>query len=426
MYGRVLTETYRRELSAARAAAVQVLVGARQTGKTSLARAVVGESVPDSSVTIDLTTARERQAYEQDPGLLARRIGGRRQTGRRSTTLVLIDEFQRVPALLDEVQALVDSGAGKLRFLLTGSSSRKILRRGANLLPGRSVWKVLFPVTPEECGTASFVDHLPRLLGLEAAAGDKRLVQAPFPARTLSERIVLGVLPGLWGLPPPQARELLRSYALTYLEEEIRLEALVKDLAPFSRFLELAAVEAGQVLNYSALSQETGRAVDTIKSYYEVLRETHVTVTVPAFSRSARKQVLSTPRVLFFDLGVRNAIARQPLTPDLERAVGGRLFEQWVGITLHRWLSYHAPAFRLTTWRTRHGAEVDYVIDAGRTVLPIEVKYGSKVGRSDLRGLRRFLDEHPRLAPRGLVVFTGAGPEEIDRDILAVPALEPA
>ena len=184
-----------------------------------------------------------------------------------------------------------------------------------------------------------------------------------FPRADIETMLLRGNLPGVALENAESAERTLDGYVELYLEEEIRREALVRDLGAFQQFLELAAMESGQIVNLSSLSRESGVALPTLRGYYQVLEDTFVGYRIPAFGQGGRKRVLTTPRFLFFDLGVRNAAARLGFSPAVLKTQSGLLFENWVGLELYHRCLHAGRTHRLTFWRTAHGAEVDYVLD---------------------------------------------------------------
>jgi hypothetical protein len=194
----------------------------------------------------------------------------------------------------------------------------------------------------------------------------------------------------------------------------------VKDWGAFVRFLALAAAEAGQMLNYTTLSQQSGVSAPTIKSYYQLLEDLFVGFTVPAYSRSPRKNLLSTPRFLFFDLGVRHAASGLSPSTGTVQANPGPIFEQWVGIELWKRLQY-LGAGRLFYQRTKDGAEVDYVIERGGKVTPIEVKWAERPGLPDARHLLAFIAENPKRAAHGYVICRCSRPMRLHEKVTALP-----
>jgi uncharacterized protein len=199
----------------------------------------------------------------------------------------------------------------------------------------------------------------------------------------------------------------------------MRREAMVRDWGAFLRFLQLAARESGAVVNFAAVSQESGISQPTIKSYYQLLEDMFIGFRVPAWSRSPRKNVLSSPKFLFFDLGVRHAAAGLLPSVHTVRADPGPLFEQWVGTELWKRAQYLGA--RLYYQRTHDGAEIDFIVERQRRLVPVEVKWTERPSRTDARHLLRFLDEHPQAAPQGWIVCRCPQPLRIDDRILAIP-----
>ncbi len=410
MFGRWVEARWKEQL---KAPYVHVLFGARQTGKSTLLRKLL----PQAAVWLDLSDPAQRSEHLRNPALLAQRCRALPRSRRPAT--VVVDEAQNVPAVFDAVQHLYDTDRRRFRFVLCGSSARKLRLTGANLLPGRSLLHRLYPlVLPERPPAESAGSREERSLVLPL--GGTRPMTEPFPGVDLAERLAFGELPGIATAPRGRRADLLRAYSYVYLEEELRREALVKDWAAFARFLQLAAAQAGQMINYAAISREAGVSLPTVKSYYQLLEDMFVGFRVTALSGSPRKSLLSTERFFFFDLGVRNAAAELPISPLAVRANPGPLLEQWVGIELWKRLQYLRSG-TLHYLRTKAGAEVDFVVARSGRLTPIEVKWTERPSRSDVRQLRVFLDEHPRQARHGFLVCRCPEPLALDERITALP-----
>lgn len=342
-----------------------LLLGPRQTGKTTLLGAI------EAALMLNLARADIRQRYERRPDLLRVEVEG--LASRRRSPIVVLDEVQKVPALLDVAQDLMDRKVA--RIVLSGSSARK-LRRGAhaNLLPGRVVSIRMDPLMLRE-----------------------------EPTRSLESRLLYGDLPGFVLSGDDAARETdLASYVTTYLEEEVRAEALVRSLASFSRFLELAAAEAGHIINRRALSQDVGVAHTTIADYYQILEDCLIVERVEPLTESpTRKKLTRSPKMLFFDLGVRRLAANEGRRATRERF--GEWFEQWVGLELVRMTRRHGARSPLRFWRDPDGPEVDWVLDVSNRLTPIECKWTESPTAGDARHVLTFLAEHRR-AERGFIV----------------------
>ncbi len=384
---------------------VHIVFGARQVGKSTLVRSLVSQ--PD--LCIDLSDPGQRSSYLADPSRLIREV--RALPRGAGPAWVVIDEAQAVPALFDAVQYLFDREPQRWRFILTGSSARKLRKAGANLLPGRAFVHRLHPLLSLE----RTAPQGGAILSLDGAVAGGPL----FPASDLIERLAWGDLPGVATAAEEDREPLLRAYAWIYLEEELRREALIRDWPTFARFLRLAAAESGNLVNYANIAREAGIAANTVRAHYQLLEDMFVGFHLPAFTASPRKSVLSTPRFVFFDAGVRHAAAGLMPGRDIVLANPGPIFEQWVATELHRLLSYRGTGF-LSYFRTKGGAEVDFILDLGNEIVPIEVKWTENPSSHDARHLAGFLRDHSR-AKRGIVVCRCARAQKLDEQITAVP-----
>jgi predicted AAA+ superfamily ATPase len=379
---------------------IALLLGARQTGKSTLLRHCLPS--PERLLFLNLQDPRARRRYEADESLLVREL-----EAAPAVDTVVIDEVQRVPALLNSVQYLYDANPHRYRFMLTGSSARRLKHGSANLLPGRVHTSLLSPVLQAEQRAA-------RLLPL-AMPDESR-----FPLRPLEDYLLYGNLPGLYREGRASWTDTIASYVELYIENEIRRENVVQDMGAFSRFLRMAALEAGQRVNYTKLAGAVGVAANTLRNFYQVLEDTYVGIRVPAFSRS-RKRILQTPRFLIFDLGVRNALADLPLNAAILKLDPGHLFEQWVLGELYYRCRYAGPGYGLSTWTTATGAEVDAVIETPEAAIPVEVKWTDAPAPSDARHVETFLDLHAKTAAEGYVVCRCARRQALTKRVTALP-----
>ena len=393
---------------------VHILFGARQTGKSTL----LAHLLPTPSLHYNLADPEERSRLLADPGAFRRECEA--LPDRTQPHVVFVDEAQAVPSVFDAVQVLYDRSRLRWKFVLCGSSARKLRQTGANLLPGRSLLHRLFPLilaerpspadaaTPDAAAT-SFVLPIPA-----TGAGSS------FPAADLEERLAYGDLPGVVLLDEADRTRILSTFATVYLEEEIRREALVRDWGGFVNFLRLAARESGNVVNYANISREVGLSVATIKSHYQLLEDMFVGVHIPAYSGSARKALLSTPRFVLFDLGIRHAASGARPGVDLVRADPGRYFEQWVVLELWKRLQY-LGAGRLSFYRTRGGAEIDVMVERpDGEIVPVEVKWTQRPAPGDARHVEAFVREHSA-ATEGFVVCRCPRPMRLTPHVTAIP-----
>lgn len=349
-----------------------LVLGPRQVGKSTL---LAGLS-PD--ITINLASPSAYRDYVTHP----ERLEAELRAADRDVRTVFLDEVQRVPALLDVVQVILDSKPRRFRFLLSGSSARKLRRGGVNLLPGRI-----------------HVHHLHPLVAAE--------LREDFD---LDRCLAHGTLPGIYAEPDAEIRaQTLRSYVDIYLREEIQAEALVRDVGGYARLLDLVAASSGRVVNLNALARDAAVSYETARRYLGVLEDTLVVFSVPAWRPSDRAVLIAHPRLFFFDIGVRNALLRRPLDSPVEDE-RGYLLEHLVAHELHRRAGGMWPEAALFHFRTKHGAEVDLVLQVGRELWGIEVKAARNVARADFRGLAALADRSPKVKRR-IVVFLGTRPQ---------------
>lgn len=358
------------------------MFGARQTGKTTL----ISRFKADLSISFIQPDIRQR--YEKSPHLLKGEVESVQRARRRP--LVTLDEIQKVRGILDVVQDLIDRD--QANFVLTGSSARK-LRRGTqvNLLPGRVTTFKIDPFSLSE-----------------------------FPAKALNERLLYGSLPGILAVAQEADRETdLQSYVTTYLEEEVRAEAVVRNLGSFARFLELAASESGGIINLRKLSQEIGVAHTTIGAYYQILEDCLIAERIEPLTRSrTRKKLTKSDKFLFFDLGVRRAAAREGTK--LSRDTMGKIFEQFIGLELVRCAHTAPPTTRIKFWRDPDGPEVDWIVDRNGAYTPVEVKWTENPSAADIRHVELFLSEYPT-AGSGYLVCQIPRKTKLSDRVFAIP-----
>lgn len=383
---------------------VKLLFGARQTGKSTLLRSLISAD----ALFINLQDRRERLRFERHPEELVGML--RAETKFRT---VLIDEIQKVPTLLDDVQLLYDEDPERFEFILTGSSARKLRFSSANLLPGRAHQYHLFPLVLPERREVKNSTIFPLPIN--------RNFRPEFPAADIEAILVYGNLPGIVCEKEETRRATLESYAEIYLEEEIRREAVVRNIGPFGQFLELSALEAGQLMNLTKISNQSGIPVTTLRSFYQVLVDTFIGYWLLPYKRQDRKRLFTTPVFYFFDLGVRNALARLPLTRQILQVQAGTLFQQWVITELWHRCSYLGRNYRLYFWRTVSGAEVDVVLETPESLIPIEVKWTDNPKPKDARHLLTFIQTYPQQAKHGFIVCRVPHRLQITHNVTAIP-----
>ena len=320
------------------------LFGPRQSGKSSLVR----ETMPDAHM-FNLLSGDTFARLARNPNYIDETC--------RDERPIVIDEVQKMPTLLDEVHRLIED-KGK-RFLLTGSSARKLRKGGINLLGGRARIRNLHPFSASELGDAFDLDRA----------------------------INIGLVPGIWFSDEPE--EDLAGYIALYLEQEIMQEGATRNLPAFSRFLEVAALSNGEQINYQAIASDAQIARSTVQEYFRILKDTLLAREVPVWRKGRSRKTVETAKFYLFDTGVtRRLSGRKELvrgTPEY-----GHAFESWM---MHE-ISSYADAFRrdaeISYWRTRTNLEVDFVVNGE---IAIETKTTRNVTKEDLKGLRAIGDE---------------------------------
>ena len=325
------------------------LWGARQTGKSTLLQLLF----PNTRY-IDLLKSDEFERYNRRASLLREELSLLQEN-----ELIIIDEIQKIPELLDEVQWLMTNK--NHRFILSGSSARKLRRSGVNLLGGRAIRKHLYP-----------------------------FVSAEIPDFDLIKACNNGMMPRHYLVDDAGKR--IHAYVGDYLQQEIKAEALTRNLKTFSRFMEIAALSNGEVVNYNNIASECGVSAPTVKEYFSILEETLIGYTIPAFTKNVKRRVIQSPKFYYFDVGIVNfLLRRRSLLPG--SAEFGHAFEHLIMQELIAYIGYSESQHSLSYWRTTSGYEVDAVI--GNANVAIEIKSTEEVHSHHTRGLKAFSEEFP-------------------------------
>lgn len=325
------------------------LFGARQTGKTTF----LLDKYPDA-IFVDLLETDLLDRYRKKPALLREAYQNQPEG-----SLIIIDEIQQVPELLNEVHWLITRK--HLRFILCGSSARKLRREGVNTLGGRAIPYFMYP-----------------------------LVSAEIPDFDLDRAVRNGMLPRHY--LKKDATSLLKAYVGVYLKEEIQAESLVRNLANFSRFLEIAAITDGEMVNYQNIASDCGVSANTVKEYFQILEDSLLGFTVPAYTKQKKRRLVQSPRFYLFDVGVTNyLLGRTKLLPGTPEY--GHAFEHLIMQEIVAYLGYSNSAAKLSYWRTYTQIEVDAVL--GDAQVAIEIKSTVEVQNKHLKGLKAFKEEHP-------------------------------
>ncbi len=346
------------------------LFGPRGTGKSTWLRA----RFPDA-VWVDLLEPDTLRRFAARPERLWELVAGA-----KGARVVVVDEIQKAPELLDVIHGIIESGSAP-RFVLTGSSARKLRRAGVDLLAGRAILRFLHPFMASELG----------------------------PRFELDESLRLGLVPLVRDAAQPL--EVVRSYVALYLREEVQLEGAVRRLGNFARFLEAISFSHAAVLNLAEVARDCGVSRKTVEGYLEVLEDLLLAFRLPVFVRRARRQVTSHPKFYWFDAGVFASI--RPTGPlDRAQEIAGAALEGLVAQHLRAWNDYSGSEHQLAFWRTRAGLEVDFVVYGPSGLWAVEVKHSAVVRSNDLRGLRTFREDYPEA--EALLLYRGRETLEVD------------
>lgn len=324
--------------------------GARQTGKTTLLK----QRFPNTRY-YDLLHNEQYERLSRHPELLREEL-----QDMPSDTLIIIDEIQKLPSLLDEVQWLMVNR--ELRFILTGSSARKLKRSGVNLLGGRAIVNNFYPLVSAELNDFDM---------------DKAINNGLIPRHYLVH----------------DARKRIQGYIGTYLSMEIQAEAIVRNLPAFTRFLETAALTSGEMLVYNNIAADCGVSAVTVKSYFEILTDTLFGYIIPAYTKTVKRKLIHAPKFYLFDVGITNYLLHrahlQQGSPEYGHALEHLIIQELIAF-----LGYRQRLEELHYWRTGSGMEVDAVL--GEANVAIEIKSSTEINNTHLKGLRSFGEDYPQ------------------------------
>ena len=324
------------------------LWGARQTGKSTLLKSLF----PDA-LWFDLLKSELYRRYLSDPAQLREAI-----LADGSKRVVVIDEVQKVPALLDEVHWMIENHG--VRFILSGSSARKILRSGTNLLGGRALRYELYP-----------------------------LVSAEIPGFDLGRALNHGMLPRHYLTDRPG--RLIESYIGNYLRDEIAAEARIRNVQAFSRFMEAAAFSNGEVVNHSNIASDCGVSHNTVREYFHILEDTLSGRFIPSFQKRPKRRVVQSPKFYFFDVGIANHLMGRGRVSMGSESMGSA-FEHFIYLELHAHSRYSSKGYPISFWRTATQMEVDFIL--GDHEVAVEVKASENIQPRHLKGLKAFAEEY--------------------------------
>ncbi len=362
--GKIIQRLFQLNLPAGKSA---FLWGPRKVGKSFWIR----KHLPKATL-IDLLKSEEFADYATRPALLRQRF-----QNHSKKELIVIDEIQKVPALLDEVHWLIENKG--LAFLLTGSSARKLKRSGANLLGGRA-WR----------------RHMTPLCFPEIEKID------------LEKIMVTGLLPSHYLSKHPQ--EELRAYLADYLKEEIAAEAAVQNLPAFHDFLRIAAITSGELLNYSNVARETGVSAKIVRHYFQILEDTFLGFRVQPWRKSRDRRLIETEKFYFFDLGVTHYLARR--APKISTPEFGKAFEQFILLELMAYRAYRQAELEIRFWRTSTNQAVDFILNEKEVAL--EIKASSRIHETDLKSLKLFQEDQGKVK-KSLVISLARKPQQLGK-----------
>lgn len=329
------------------------LFGARQTGKSTLLRSQL-----KGAIYIDLLDSELLLRFRSKPNLLYDMLQDKDEQ-----TVVVIDEIPEVPELLNEVHRLISEKG--IKFVLCGSSARKLKRKGHNTLGGRAFPCYFYP-----------------------------LVSAEIPNFDLDKALIHGMLPNHYFAKNPQ--RLLAAYIDVYLKEEILQESIVRQLGNFQRFLEVAALSNGEIINYSNIATDCGIKVHIVRAYFDILEDTLIGYRIPAYTQTVKRRLIQAPKFYFFDVALPQYLLHRT-TLAQGTIEYGHAFEHFIVQELVAYIGYNHKEEKLSYWRTHTGVEVDAVI--GDAQIAIEIKSTNNIQSKHLKGLKSFVSDYPHARP---------------------------
>ena len=352
------------------------LFGPRGTGKSTLVKARFKDALY-----FDLLKPEIFQTFSAHPGTLRERL-----LASPDKTIVVIDEIQKVPALLSLIHSMIEEKRG-WQFILTGSSARKLKRAGVDLLAGRALLRSLHPFMASELGDRFSMDQAPRT----------------------------GLLPIVVDSTEPE--QILKTYAALYLREEVQLEGLVRNVGAFSRFLEAVSFSHASILNISNVARECEVERKVVEGYVNILEDLLLGYRLNVFTKRARRALIAHPKFYLFDAGVyRSLRPKGPL--DSPEEIGGHALEGLVGQHLRAWIDYSNNDCSLYFWRTRSGVEVDFIVYGSVGLFAIEVKHSARIHPKDLKSLKTFKQDYPE--SKAYLLYMGKD-RLLKGDVLCLP-----
>lgn len=347
------------------------LWGARQTGKSSFLNERYSESV-----CYNLLDTHEMLRLLKAPYLFREEILA--LSDEKKSLPILVDEIQKVPLLLNEIHWLIENQS--MQFILCGSSARQLKTQSTNLLGGRAWPYHFYPLTSIE-----------------------------IPSFDLLRALQHGLLPAHYLSEPQFINDYLQAYVETYLTDEIRNEGLVRNLAGFARFLDVAGLTNTEMINANNIARDCGIDRVTVQNYYQILLDTLLGYFVYPYRKKKKRDIIvSTPKFYLFDVGVANYLAQHTII-SLQGDIAGKSFEQFILMELIAYRGLHKKRFEIGYWRTKTGLEVDFIL--GDATVALEVKISKQVHQQDIKGLIAFCEEHPQT--KAIVISQDPKPRQL-------------
>jgi len=354
------------------------LFGARGTGKSTWLKMNFTHDI----LYVDLLNPENFRKYSAKPERLEELLAGN-----PDTQTVIVDEIQKVPELLDVVHHLIEENKN-VRFILTGSSSRKLKRSGVDLLAGRAIHKTFHP-----------------FMGAELAENFD-----------LAHALKYGLIPLIYRSKNPI--ETLHSYITLYINEEVKMEGLIRNVGGFNRFLETVSFSNGSVINISEIARDSQVGRKAVEGYISILEDLLLSIQIPVFTKRAKRLLIAHPKFYFFDTGVFRAL--RPTGPlDRPQEIDGLALETLTLQHLRAWNAYGGNGCKIYYWRTKAGLEVDFIVYGADHFYAIEVKNTATIRSNDLKGLKAFLSDYPEAT--GYLIYRGKEKVKI-QNILCIPA----
>ncbi|MGH7597561.1 MAG: ATP-binding protein, partial [bacterium] len=420
---------------------IQILTGARRTGKTVLLQRCVDhllrqEHTPAKSIFyFNFDDLELRRELKSDPNLLLEAIAlfsGKPLAAHSTPVYLFLDEVQKLPAYFDQLKLYYDTFRPKLRLMLSGSAALEIGSQAAETFAGRIQQTRLFPFSAKEVFHQHFTElQLPSVLSqllegrfdaeaLRQLQADLLPLQSQLHAK-LRQILVSGLLPQAYLAQNDTERmDYLRQYRITYLERDIRGLAQVGNWEDFSRLLNLLILQIGSFLNKTGLSQELGIAQNTVRKYISILEQTFLLEQIEPYTGHVRKNLVKSPKIFFFDSGFFGLVSGLTNYEVLVNSGKiGPIFENFCLNEIRKAMSLSAQFPEIHFWRTTGGAEVDFVIKTDSHLIPVEVKLSDSYGQSDLKNLLKFKATYPKKVDKMILIYNG--PLQYSGNIVFLP-----